>query len=160
MILKIDKVHVPIFKFQLSLQEDVRKIVTDIPDSDEDPNDLNRFWVLKFIPKLQAELNEMISRIGIPKLKIKKIWSKTYHKGVSDGWHTNNCNFTGMYYFNFNKKYHTGTAVKFPLEHNQEKILGVSDGDVIVFPSFFPHRIPVNASEVPYTVITWNADCI
>ena len=62
MILKIDKVPVPIFKFQLFLQEDVKKIMADISDKDEDYNDLNRPWVLKFIPKIQGELNEMISR--------------------------------------------------------------------------------------------------
>tara|TARA_Y100001937_G_C7109026_1_gene326577 strand:- start:57 stop:539 length:483 start_codon:yes stop_codon:yes gene_type:complete len=160
MILKIDKVPVPIFKFQLFLQEDVKKIMADISDKDEDYNDFNRPWVLKFIPKIQGELNEMISRIGIPKLKIKKIWSKTYHKGDSDGWHTNDCNFTGMYYFNFNKNYHSGPAIKFPFENNLPKILGVAEGDVLVFPSFFPHRIPVNPSEVTHTVVTWNADCI
>ena len=58
MILKIDKVPVPIFKFQLFLQEDVKKIMTDISDKDEDYNDFNRPWVSKFIPKIQGELNE------------------------------------------------------------------------------------------------------
>ena len=177
MQLKIDKIPVPIFKFKLHWHDDIKKTVlpmirendgktqTDKPADNiskldfDDSHDMKRPWVLKILPMIQSELNQMIARIDQPRITIKQIWYQTYDKDGEHGWHTHGCNFTGIYYIDFDKNIHPRTEIKFPFEPNLHKVFDVSEGDILMFPSFFTLRAPKNTSEVPKTIISWNADC-
>ena len=121
--------------------------------------DTSREWVRLFFPILQNKLNEMIRPSGLSKCTIYDVWFQQYQKEGTHGWHTHGANYTGVYYLNLHDD-NPGTEILFPTDPLKRTIIKVTEGDIIIFPSFFIHRAPLNKSNNLKKIISFNFDAI
>ena len=77
--------------------------------------------------------------INSSKSLIHNIWFHQYHKNDYHDWHIHaGCQFASIYYLELpNKKYSTEF---YDYKYKEIKKFDVEEGDLIIFPSFIPHR--------------------
>ena len=119
----------------------------------------SRKWVQLFYPILQKKLNEMIEPSGLSKCTIYDVWFQQYKKEGTHGWHTHGSNYTGVYYLNLHKD-NPSTEILLPTDPLKKRTIEVNEGDIIIFPSYFIHRSPLNKSTNSKTIISFNFDAI
>jgi hypothetical protein len=122
-------------------------------------HDNSREWVRLFFPILQKKLNQMIKASGLTKCTIYDVWFQQYEKEGTHGWHTHGSNYTGVYYVDLNDD-NPRTEILLPTDPSKKYTVDVNEGDIIIFPSYFIHRAPVNKSNNSKTIISFNFDAI
>ena len=119
--------------------------------------DFSRPWVEYFKPKLDALLNDVAKVCGYIDCQINDIWFQQYQESDTHGSHTHGSNFTGVYYLDL-----PDLAPKTQLVNpfNQEQILvpKVTEGDILIFPSYVMHRAPRIKENINKTIVSFNCN--
>lgn len=123
----------------------------------ENCKDFSREWVEYFKPYLQVELDKMAGFNGFSNATINELWFQQYKVGGAHGWHTHSSNWTGVYYLDMSDEAPVTDLVN-PWTLNDVFTPEVSEGSIILFPSFTIHRAPVIKSDITKTIISFNVD--
>ena len=121
--------------------------------------DGSREWVKFFYPILHKKLTEMVKPSGLKDCTVYDVWFQQYKKDGTHGWHTHGANYTGVYYLNLNKD-NPGTEILLPTDPSTKTTVKATEGDIIIFPSYFIHRSPINKSNNLKTIISFNFDAL
>jgi len=70
-------------------------------------------------------------------------------------WHTHGENFTGVYYVELNEK-SPKTQIVNPFDSHSVYELDVSEGDMVIFPSYTLHRAAKMTNDIRKTIISFN----
>ena len=120
-------------------------------------SNFSREWVKYVIePLLECSL-EMYKELGYDGFTIHELWFQQYNTGSEHGWHTHSSNFTNVYYLEMPL---SSPKTQIVNAFNQTDIieLDVSEGDIVVFPSFVVHKAPKNSSTERKTIISYNTN--
>jgi hypothetical protein len=105
--------------------------------------------------QLEPILLELCSTFNWERYQIHNVWFQQYEQGSSHGYHTHtHCQFTGVYYLEL-PDIAPRTEMINPFD-STPTVINVSEGDVIIFPSFIRHRAPVVQSDIRKTIISFN----
>ncbi len=94
--------------------------------------------------------------------RITRLWYQTSYK---NGYHTPHDHgyegWSAVFYANFNPEVHTATTFYRPFFSPNNKVHQifrpkVVEGDLFIFPAFVMHESPINKSDVPRTIISFN----
>ena len=115
----------------------------------------NRPWVKILKPYLQQHFNSCAKQNQCEFAHIHDLWFQQYIKTDIHPWHTHGENFTGVYYLD----YPSGSSATQIIDHSGKLYnVNVTEGDVIVFPSFFIHRSPPIEHDITKTIISFNIE--
>lgn len=114
----------------------------------------DRNWVQKIVKDLMIHFEKEVNKIGLKTVSIYDLWFQQYTKGDTHGWHVHGQNFTGVYYLELNKKAPRTELIE-PINKNKITV-EAEEGDIIIFPSVYIHRAPVNNSKSRKTIISFN----
>jgi len=119
--------------------------------------DLNRNWVKMILQSFVSSFEKFLIDMKFKTIDLKDLWFQQYKKGNTHQRHIHGCTFTGVYYVKYDKNC-VGTELVNPINN---KIIRpkVSEGDIIVFPSFIIHTAPPQISNTLKTIISFNFDC-
>lgn len=86
-------------------------------------------------------------------------WFQQYYKNDNHSWHNHSqTNISWVYYVELDDKHH---GTEFYDTINKEKFkLDVKEGDIVVFPSFVPHRSPAIVTDDRKTIISCNVNLL
>jgi hypothetical protein len=128
---------------------------TDITRCDWQSNGkADREWVQILIPKLMPWLNAWSKQFGYEYCSINELWFQQYETSSFHGWHIHGSNWTAVYYLDM-----PNNAPKTKWINPKDKNINefnVSEGDILIFPSYIIHRAPMNTSSDTKTIISWN----
>jgi hypothetical protein len=116
----------------------------------------SRPWVNSIKPYLDTELKNVFNVLGYHDVYIEDMWFQRYLKNSSHGWHVHGSTFTAVYYLNLPENAPKTELIE---PFNQEKIFipNVTEGDLLIFPSYVIHRAPVVIDEnISKTIISFN----
>jgi hypothetical protein len=110
----------------------------------------------KFIEMVKPYLFE-VPDISI----ITRVWFQTSTKNQYHGVHTHGAlGWSAVFYADFDKTIHIPTTFYCPYHDVKGEIKDfcpdAEEGDIVIFPSFLLHEGPVNTSDVPRTIISFN----
>jgi len=152
----------PLILNAINSQKEFNRVVdktglTDITRSDWNTSKLDseKEWLKILQPELMNYLTKFINVLGYKKFVINEIWFQQYYTNSKHDWHVHSSNWTNVYYLDLPPG-SPKTQLKNPM--NQEEVfeLDVKEGDILTFPSFIIHRAPINFSNKPKTIISWN----
>ena len=119
--------------------------------------DFNRNWFI-FIKNLLFEnLIEIYSQLGYDGFTLNEIWFQQYLTNAGHGWHTHSGNFTSVYYLELPIDA-PKTQLISPYDQKSIIELNVSEGDIVIFPSYVIHKAPINSSQSQKTIISFNTN--
>lgn len=117
----------------------------------------DRPWFKYIKAQLFDQMLGIYQQVGYDGFTLHEIWYQQYLQATQHGWHSHSCNFTSVYYLEL-----PATAPRTQLINpfDQKTIieLEVSEGDIVVFPSFVIHRAPINTSTERKTIISYNTN--
>lgn len=119
-----------------------------------DSRNMSREWLSIIYPKIKQTIHQMFCSLNFEGVDVEEIWFQQYLQNSEHGWHTHGCNFTGVYYLEFPKDC-PKTLILEPYT-NKEIELDVTEGDIVIFPSFTIHKAPKNMSDKRKTIISFN----
>ncbi len=117
-------------------------------------SDFNRDWVKLIIKDLQKYFEDCSKILNFEKVIIDGIWFQQYGQNGTHGWHTHGCNYTGVYYVDFEKNY-AKTELINPID-DKKITIDAEEGDIIIFPSFIIHRSALQKIQKTKTIISFN----
>tara|TARA_Y100000004_G_scaffold11023_1_gene11980 strand:+ start:238 stop:786 length:549 start_codon:yes stop_codon:yes gene_type:complete len=116
-------------------------------------DDLSREYVKLFFDVFNPYIRKLIDTVNSNSLDVKHIWYQKYIKNDIHTWHVHaDCMFAGVYFLDMpNSKSKTELY-----DIYNKKIIDyqAKEGDLIIFPSFIPHRSNYTPSRK--TVISFN----
>jgi len=120
--------------------------------------DLERPYVkifIEMITKLPYKHLQKTDKNYHKEIKIHNVWYNQYFKGDNHNWHTHGeCQFTNIYFLELNDKKHSTEIYD---THSNETYNGnFNEGDLVSFPSFFPHRSETINNNERKTAIAFN----
>ena len=117
--------------------------------------DFTRPWTVILKPYIQQHFDECGKEVGCESVLIHNLWFQQYVKSDEHSWHVHGENYTGVYYL----QYPPGSSATQIVDHSG-KIYNVdaSEGDIIMFPSFFVHRSPPIEHDVVKTIVSFNIE--
>lgn len=131
---------------------------TNITKTDWDnAENFKRSWVQFLNEYLLNELLEMYKECGYDGFTLHEIWFQQYLKNSSHGWHTHSSNFTSVYYLELPSN-SPKTQLVTPFDQTTIIEVDVTEGDILIFPSFVLHRAPPNLSNNRKTIISFNTN--
>jgi uncharacterized protein (TIGR02466 family) len=123
------------------------------------------------LPALRPCVEEFGSMLDIKEVVLGQMWFQHYERFSFHNTHTHWPNlFSVVYYLQFDPEQHQATTFVNPnaLEHkiyNAKKINWpnefkpeVNEGDIVFFPGFLSHFVPMCRSDKPRTIISFNFD--
>ena len=120
--------------------------------------DLERPYVKTFIEMLTSLPYKHLHKTdknAHKEIKIHNVWYNQYLKGDTHSWHTHGeCQFTNIYFLELNNSKHS-TQI-FDGHSNEMFEHQFKEGDLVSFPSFFPHRSDTINTDERKTVIAFN----
>lgn len=169
-LMKCFPLHTPIFVLPFSKHSEYKdrileiiasdtpgpKVTASVYKSDYDGKVRSRsaYWDL-----IQAAVSQEVDQAlaGFSwKCEIIGAWYQQYLKMDVHGWHTHPyCNISGVYYVEL--PFTTETVFIDPFTQKPTRF-SVTEGDIILFPSFILHKSPVNRTADRKTVIAMNAN--
>lgn len=117
----------------------------------------DRDWVQFLLPELKCTLDNIADNLGYQSFKINEIWFQQYLKNDSHGWHIHGSNFTGVYYLELNQDSPI-TELLDPFTQNTVVLPKITEGDILIFPSYVLHRAPVIKTNQRKTIVSFNLD--
>lgn len=123
------------------------------------------------IDSVKPNIEEFMGLVGANQLDFGQIWFQRYEThsfhGVHNHWPSF---FSVVYYLEFDPNEHRGTVfanpnrlqidlyrarnIKLPVAFAPD----IKEGDILIFPSFLDHYAPMNVSDKPRTIISFNFD--
>ena len=119
--------------------------------------DKDRQWVQTLMPHLSTHLSEWTESIGYKSFIVRDLWFQQYSFESQHDWHIHSCNWTGVYFLDLPDP-SLKTLFKDPMNTEIENEFEVSEGDILIFPSFVIHKAPINRNVRMKTIISWNMD--
>jgi uncharacterized protein (TIGR02466 family) len=123
------------------------------------------------IDAIKPNLESFAQSLGAKSINFGQIWFQHYetdsYHGVHNHWPSH---FSAVYFLQFDKDHHEGTVLMNPnrlqIEHYRAHGLkfpvtfspDVKEGDLLFFPSFVDHYAPMNRSNKPRTIVSFNFD--
>ena len=95
--------------------------------------------------------------LGYNWFNVVDIWFQQYECESEHDWHLHGNNYTGVYFLDLPED-SPKTMFKDPMDSKIKKEFDVSEGDILIFPSFIIHKAPKNNSIKTKTIISWNID--
>lgn len=133
--------------------------ITTITSLDwNDSNNFDREWVNFFLPYWKDAVGKIKNHMDFKDIYLSNMWFQRYQKGDQHGWHIHASHYTGVYYLDFDKD-SPKTEIVDPFSKRIKKIRA-NEGDIVIFPSTFLHRSPINKSNQAKTIISWNFDIV
>jgi len=117
--------------------------------------DFTRPWVQLLKPQIENYLNKLAVGLGYQSSIIDELWYQQYTTGDAHGWHTHGSNFTGVYYLELDES-SPKTEIIEPSKQDKKITLDVSEGDVVMFPSYTIHRAPIIKNDKRKTIVSFN----
>lgn len=121
--------------------------------------DFSRPWVRYFLDFFKKELYDIKTSLYYEECHLKELWFQQYKEGNTHSWHTHGENFTGVYYVEL-KKDSPKTQVVNPFDSHTVYELDVSEGDLVIFPSFVLHRAPKINDNNRKTIVSFNINLL
>jgi len=119
--------------------------------------DFDRPWTKLFINTVGNSIASMVGEMGFEGIKIMQLWFQQYRQSDTHGWHGHGYNFTGVYYLEL-----PDDAPRTQLldPYTQQNIFtpSISEGDILLFPSYTIHRAPIVTTDSRKTIISFNFD--
>lgn len=123
------------------------------------------------LESVRPNIAEFVQGIGAKNVQLGSIWFQQYSKYSFHNTHTHWPSlFSVVYYLQFDPKEHRATAFLNParlqMEHYLDRKIPVStqfqpdakEGDIVVFPGYLDHFVPMCRSEKTRTVVSFNFD--
>lgn len=117
--------------------------------------DENRNWYNIFKKDLHTQFLKAANFLGFRNFIAREVWFQSYKKNDLHTWHIHSCNYTGVYYLNYDKN--CKTELYDPIIKKKFSI-DAKEGDMVFFPSFIIHRSPRKNNIKNKTIISWNID--
>tara|TARA_R100001086_G_scaffold229483_1_gene149387 strand:+ start:2310 stop:2897 length:588 start_codon:yes stop_codon:yes gene_type:complete len=131
------------------------KITTDWSQSE----DMNRPWAKLISPFLKKHFNNCAFQLNYQHSQIRSLWFQQYEKGDTHGWHIHGNNYTGVYYLELPRGAPSTELIN-QFSQNKKIMIGATEGEIIIFPSFIVHRSPKMIKDVRKTIISFNIDFV
>jgi len=119
--------------------------------------DKDRPWVQTFMPHLTEHLSRWIELLDYKSFIVRDLWFQQYAAGSEHDWHIHSCNWTGVYFLDMPVD-SLKTLFKDPMNPDIINQFEVTEGDILIFPSFVIHKAPINQDVQIKTIISWNMD--
>ena len=116
--------------------------------------DFERPWVKEFLPYFIVTIGKILPENGYLGMDMKQIWFQQYLEGDRHGWHIHGDHYTGVYYLEYPKSA-AKTQICSPYNLRSQKIEGVEEGDMIIFPAHWIHRGLKNGKDRK-TIVSYN----
>tara|TARA_R100000773_G_C4219292_1_gene117860 strand:+ start:2451 stop:2999 length:549 start_codon:yes stop_codon:yes gene_type:complete len=102
---------------------------------------------------------DFMSYYCVENFTITNCWFQQYYKNDNHSWHNHGqTNISWVYYVELNdKNYNTEF---YDTTKKQKFTLDVKEGDIVVFPSFIPHRSPAIVTNDRKTIISCNVNLL
>ena len=120
-------------------------------------NNTERPWIKLLLESFNKQLDKMAFDSGYTVCNINEMWFQQYIDGNIHDWHTHGSNFTGVYYVELDKNSPITNLVT-PFSQNELIVPDVTEGDIIIFPSFTIHKAPLVTNGTRKTIISFNID--
>lgn len=117
--------------------------------------DFTRPWVQLLKPSIDDYLNSLALGLGYQRAIVEELWFQQYGTGNMHGWHTHGSNFTGVYYLEFDPS-SPKTEIIEPGSQSRKIVPDITEGDIMIFPSFTIHRAPQITNDVRKTIVSFN----
>lgn len=117
----------------------------------------DRNWFQFFKKFLFEHLLETYNELGYDGFTLHEIWFQQYLKNSGHGWHTHSGNFTSVYYLELPVDA-PKTQIVAPYDQKTIFNVDVSEGDILIFPSYVIHRTLANNSINRKTIISFNTN--
>ena len=101
------------------------------------------------------QILDIYKELGYDGYTMHDIWFQQYAKHSKHGWHTHSANFTNVYYLQLPAG-SPKTQIVSPYDQCNVIEVDVSEGDILVFPSFVIHKAPPNLLDETKTIISYN----
>ena len=125
------------------------------------------------IAAVTPNIREFADRVGGKQFQMGQIWLQNYENHCFHNTHHHwPALYSFVYYVRFDPKKHTGTTFHHPcrlqtqiyqMRNLQAETLfqpKVKEGDMVIFPSFLDHNVPMNESDSPRTIVAFNFDMV
>jgi len=101
-------------------------------------------------------MKDFCNKLNLKQCHISDIWFQIYKKGDTHSLHTHpGCNFTNIIYLSLpNKNIQTKLYTLF----KKEIPLTISEGDILTFPGYLPHKSPINFFKEEKIIISFNSN--
>lgn len=119
--------------------------------------DFSRPWVSYFKPYLDGLLNDVATVCGYIDCQVNEIWFQQYQESDTHGWHTHGSNFTGVYYLDLPNDA-PKTQIVNPFNQEQILVPEITEGDILIFPSYVIHRAPKIKENINKTIVSFNCN--
>ena len=112
-----------------------------------------RRWIQLFWPHLTNALKNMIQHLRFNSVDIKTIWYQQYQQNDTHGWHIHGqSQYSGIYYLEYEN---TPTQIRV---NDRIQDIEVSEGDIVIMPTYIIHRCPPVKTNKRRTIIAFNFD--
>ncbi|MFT6583456.1 MAG: hypothetical protein ACJAU6_003910 [Alphaproteobacteria bacterium] len=135
----------------------------------DDPS--TRKYKDEVIGSVKPNIEEFSREMGAAKIDFGQIWFQRYETNSFHGVHNHWPSlFSAVYYLEFDPQEHKPTAFVNPnklqvalyrnrnLKFSNKFSPDGSQGDLLIFPGFLDHYAPINVSDKPRTIISFNFD--
>jgi len=119
--------------------------------------DFTRNWFLFLKDYLFEDLLKTHEELGYDGFTLNEIWFQQYLNNSEHGWHTHSSNFTSVYYLELPPDT-PKTQIISPFDQKTILEIEVTEGDILMFPSFVIHKAPINKSQNKKTIISFNTN--
>lgn len=114
-----------------------------------------RDWLINIEEDFKKNLLEMCSSLGFMGFILNHMWFQQYENSSSHEWHIHQfCNYSGVLYLEFPDNGPKTEFHNFSLKQTTQ--LDMKEGDIAIFPSYLPHRSPINNSQDRKTIVSFN----
>ena len=119
-----------------------------------------RKWLDYYTNYISKHLNNLLVEFHASSWKIEQIWFQQYDNDGMHDWHTHGSTYTGVYYLELDDESPMTEIIETTkdLEFGDVKTLNAKEGDLVIFPSWLPHRAPTNRSNKRKTIISFNME--
>lgn len=123
------------------------------------------------IAAVTPNIREFSAKVGGKQFQMGQIWFQNYKQHCFHNTHHHwPALYSLVYYVRFDPKKHGGTTFHHPCKLQQQVYQlrqlrsevsyqpKVKEGDMVIFPSFLDHNVPMNESDSPRTIVAFNFD--
>lgn len=151
------------FKKHKELKNTLLKLINKIPKTKKEslsntdwylPEDYKREYLDLFYKNIEDHMMSLCKDFSCTRWHIKNGWFQQYKKGDSHDWHNHiGVQFSNVYYLELPD---IGAKTEFLNKHKTK----ISEGDILTFPAYLPHRSSANKTNKRKTVIAFNSNLL
>ena len=151
------------FKKHKQLKKTFLKLINEIPKSTEEsiyntdwylPRDYTRKYLDLFYENIGEHMQSLAEDFNCHRWEITNGWFQQYKKGSEHDWHNHaGHQLANVYYLEL-------PDVSAKTELLNKKTPKISEGDILTFPAYIPHRSAINKTNKLKTVIAFNSNLL